>query len=308
SVVDYIYAGDLEGKVWKFDVTSILATGWDSAFLTGGTPKPLYTAEDASNNPQPITSRVEVGRHPTEPGYMVYFGTGKYLENADNSSTGQDTQAFYAVWDKDTTQVPGFDRDDLLEQTIDYQLAGTDTPPQRPARVTSANSIVWYTKTGYNITGPDVGNYHLGWYMDLQNPANSNANEGERVTANPILNAGRIIFATFLPPVDVCSGGGDSWIMEVNADNGARLVSSVWDINKDKSVSGSDFVDVGGGNMMQVSGTASSVGAVASPTVVSLPGGQRQIKILSGTSGMVETVHESPGFVARGRQSWIRLQ
>ncbi len=309
SIVDYIYAGDLEGKVWKFDVTSSVAGNWDSAFNTSGVPKPLFTATDASGNPQPITSRVEVGRHPTAPGYMVYFGTGKYLENADNTNIGQNTQAFYGVWDKDTSTVPTYTRSHLLEQTIDYQLPGvTGVSPQLPARVTSANSISWWNYTGNPTSTSGVLDGHMGWYMDLQNPANSNANEGERVIVNPILIAGRIIFATFLPPIDVCSGGGDSWIMELDADNGSRLDGSVWDVDKDTSVDGGDFVDVGGGNMMQVSGIASSVGAVASPTVVSLPGGQRQIKLFSGTSGMVETVHEAPGDVARGRQSWIRLQ
>ncbi|MFC1542827.1 pilus assembly protein [Pseudomonadota bacterium] len=314
SVVDYIYAGDLEGKVWKFDLTSTNTSNWDSSFLTSGVPQPLFAATDDSSNVQPITSRVEVGRHPAGSGYMVYFGTGRYLENADNAATGQDTQAFYGIWDKDTSTVPTYTRAHLLEQTIDYQLTAAETGG-RPARVTSDNSMVWHSTTG-NPTGSPITEY-LGWYMDLENanltppqtsPAHVDADAGERLVTNPILIAGRIIFATFLPPVDVCSGGGDSWIMELDADNGSRLDDSVWDINEDTSVDGSDFVDVGGGNLMQVSGTASTVGAVASPTVVSLPGGQRQIKLLSGTSGMVETVHEAPGDAARGRQSWIRLQ
>ena len=320
SVVDYIYAGDLEGKVWKFDVTSSGTGSWDSAFNTSGVPQPLFVATDDSGSAQPITSRVEVGRHPTGSGYMVYFGTGKYLENGDNASTGQNTQAFYGIWDKDTSTVPFashagtvFDRDFLLEQTIDYQLTAAETGG-RPARVTSDNGIVWHYATG-NPAGSPITTY-LGWYLDLENanltppqtdPAATDANEGERLVTNPILIAGRIIFATFLPPVDVCSGGGDSWIMELDADNGSRLIDSVWDINMDTSVDGGDFVTVGGVDY-QVSGTASTVGAVASPTVVSLPGGQRQIKLLSGTTGMVETVHEAPGDAARGRQSWIRLQ
>ena len=312
SVVDYIYAGDLEGKVWKFDVTSNGAGSWDSSFKTSGVADPLFTATDGTN-PQPITSRVEVGRHPASIGYMVYFGTGKYLESSDNASTGQNTQAFYGIWDKDTSTVPTYTRAHLLEQTIDYQLTAAETGG-RPARVTSENGIVWHYPTG-NPTGSPITEY-LGWYLDLEDanltppqtdPADANANAGERVVANPILIAGRIIFATFLPPIDVCSGGGDSWIMELDADNGSRLVDSVWDINEDTSVDGNDFVTVGGVDY-QVSGTASTVGAVASPTVVSLPGGQRQIKLLSGTTGMVETVHEAPGDAARGRQSWIRLQ
>lgn len=51
----------------------------------------LFVAADAKGTPQPITSRPAVGNHP-EPdkfkGFVVYFGTGKYLEVADNASTG----------------------------------------------------------------------------------------------------------------------------------------------------------------------------------------------------------------------------
>ncbi len=315
TVVDYIYAGDLDGNIWKFDVSSSTTSSWGSAFVQSGVDKPLFTATDASGNSQPITSRVDVGRHPGGSGYMVYFGTGKYLEDADNSSIGQNTQAFYGVWDKDTSDVPFsshaatvYDRDFLLEQTIDYQFDATAT--LRAARVTSDNSVTWHYGTGNPTIVSGTPDAHLGWYLDLQNPSNSNANEGERVITNPILIAGRIIFATFLPPEDVCSGGGDSWIMELDADDGSRLDESVWDIDKDTSVDGDDFYDVDGDGIKdyQVSGTGSSVGAVASPTVVSLPGGQRQIKLLSGSTGQIETIHEAPGDIARGRQSWIQLQ
>ncbi len=104
-------------------------------------------------------------------------------------------------------------------------------------------------------------------------------------------------------------GGGDSWLMEVDAIDGRRLEYSVWDVNYDKTdLDVDDFRDIGGGEMRQVTGAKSKVGAVATPTIVNLPGGQRQIKILSGSSGQIETIHEAPGAVARGRQSWIRLQ
>jgi len=304
GIVDYIYAGDLEGNVWKFDVTSAGTGSWASSFVQSGVPKPLFVATDGTNR-QPITSRVDVGRHPSGSGYMVYFGTGKYLENADNSATGQNTQTFYGIWDKNTSTVPTFNRTHLLPQTIDYQFAATTT--LRAARVTSDTPMVWHYTSG-NPTGSPISDY-LGWYMDLKNP-NTSANEGERVVTNPSLIAGRIIFATFLPPADVCAGGGDSWLMELDAKDGSRLGDSVWDVNKDTSVDASDFYDVNGDGslMLQVSGAGSSVGAVASPTIVNLPGGQRQIKILSGSSGQVETIHEAPGDVARGRQSWIRLQ
>ena len=51
---------------------------------------------------QPITLRPEVGSHPDGlNGFMVYFGTGKYMEIGDNSITPpQQVQTFYGIWDQ----------------------------------------------------------------------------------------------------------------------------------------------------------------------------------------------------------------
>ncbi|MDH3603713.1 MAG: PilC/PilY family type IV pilus protein, partial [Candidatus Tectomicrobia bacterium] len=69
---DLIYAGDLEGNLWKFDVRAPDPTQWNS-------PGAIKLFEATTS--QPITTRPEVGIHPTDPdGLLVYFGTGKYLE------------------------------------------------------------------------------------------------------------------------------------------------------------------------------------------------------------------------------------
>jgi type IV pilus assembly protein PilY1 len=99
-ITDYIYAGDLLGNLWKFDVTSSNASSWGVAYRSGSTPKPLYTAKDPSNAAQPITAKPQTGRvggPPQSGGVMVYFGTGKYFEYGDRSTT--QTQTFYGIWD-----------------------------------------------------------------------------------------------------------------------------------------------------------------------------------------------------------------
>ena len=90
-VVDYIYAGDLEGNMWKIDVTSSSVASWDFDYYSAGDPQPLFTTEAG----QPITSQPQATLHPDNlQGFMIYFGTGKYLEIDDNESYFQDTQAF----------------------------------------------------------------------------------------------------------------------------------------------------------------------------------------------------------------------
>ncbi|HXZ97278.1 MAG TPA: PilC/PilY family type IV pilus protein, partial [Burkholderiales bacterium] len=112
GVVDYIYVGDLQGNMWKFDVTNSNPTNWASAFNTGSNPQPFFTATDASNNPQPITSAPVVYPNP-QGGRMVLFGTGLYLQAIDQSNLSQ--QTLYGIWDNGS-QVSG--RSKLVAQTV----------------------------------------------------------------------------------------------------------------------------------------------------------------------------------------------
>jgi hypothetical protein len=104
--VDYVYAGDLLGNMWKFDLTSTDHTKWQVAYCENGdstnhcldtfssiTPKPLF----AGLADQPITGAPDIMRHDSNVGYMVVFGTGKYIGEPDLSSTA--TQSLYGIWD-----------------------------------------------------------------------------------------------------------------------------------------------------------------------------------------------------------------
>jgi len=161
GIVDAIYAGDLKGNLWKFAVSDTDATQWDIAYQSGSpaAPAPLFTATDGSSNAQPITAKVDVGAHPNG-GVLVYFGTGKYIEVSDVSST--DVQTLYAIWD-DGVAVAG--RSSLAPQEIILETTGTFTDPSSTTlsssvRVTT-NNPVNYSATG---TNPD----RKGWYMDLR--------------------------------------------------------------------------------------------------------------------------------------------
>ena len=71
-----VYAGDLKGRIWKFDLSSATPASWG---IEHGAGTPLFVARDDSGVAQPITAPLEIGRN-TAGGYMVYFGTGKYFE------------------------------------------------------------------------------------------------------------------------------------------------------------------------------------------------------------------------------------
>ena len=102
SVADYVYAGDLQGKMWRFDIRSDDSNDWTLATNVTN----LFTAQDtATGVVQPITEKPSVGFHPYGfGGLMVYFGTGKYLESSDNTTTGvQQVQSFYGIFDRGVT-------------------------------------------------------------------------------------------------------------------------------------------------------------------------------------------------------------
>jgi type IV pilus assembly protein PilY1 len=99
--VDFVFAGDLYGNLWKFDLTAESAAEWTVAYNDGIYDWPLFKAQgrDSEGNlyTQPITSKPEVMFHPQENGLMVLFGTGKFLGKTDFYD--KRTQTVYGIWD-----------------------------------------------------------------------------------------------------------------------------------------------------------------------------------------------------------------
>ncbi|MCP3883666.1 MAG: hypothetical protein GY701_35470, partial [Sulfitobacter sp.] len=100
GTVDYAYAGDLLGNMWKFDLRGDTIAEWKVAYYNATpTPMPLFQAMNKQGHRQPITTKPQVVRHPDPSlgGYMVIFGTGRYLGNADFGENS--VQSFYGIWD-----------------------------------------------------------------------------------------------------------------------------------------------------------------------------------------------------------------
>ena len=95
------YAGDLLGRVWKFDLSSTTSAGW----RLGNGGRALFKAlgGDPQNIPIPITAAPSVIQRSDQsnynPSYLVTVGTGKLFETTDTSvpNTGQ---VVYGLWDK----------------------------------------------------------------------------------------------------------------------------------------------------------------------------------------------------------------
>jgi type IV pilus assembly protein PilY1 len=310
-IADYIYAGDLFGNMWKFDVRDASETNWGVAY--GGSP--LYVAKDAGGTVQPITTRPEVSLHPAfqsgsdffaNGGYLIYFGTGQYLEPSDNLTTGAQTQTFYGVWDPDKTSLPpALDRSNLLAQLITDEGTVTVNSVQVEARLTTNNGPINWRSDPLVDDGND-----MGWFMDLINTGAAPLdNQGERQVTTPLLRAdGRIVFTTLIPSGSNCLFGGSGWLMELDATDGSRLGDPPFDFDNDGVF---DVVDFGVVTNVVPSGVKSTGGAPATPAI--LPAGDNEeYKYISGTDAAnIQVIHEKspPGPPGSGtRESWREIQ
>lgn len=299
-IADSIYAGDLLGNMWKFDVSSSDSTQWKVAYGTAAAPAPLFVAcansSSCDTTRQPITSKPQAGGvgAAQATGVMVYFGTGKYFETIDNNVTSAQTQTFYGVWDNNAAVV----KSSLQVQTITDEL----TVGEFNLRATTNNTVAYPTKKG--------------WYMDLLKPSETTS-DGERVVSFPLLRDGRIIFNTLIPNpplgTDICGAGSDgtSWLMEMDALTGGRLsdtaVGAPWDITGDGMIDANDLMLIDG-NATSSSGKQSEVGITGTPGVVSA--GKLEYKYESGSKeGDIQVTTERGQEGSLGsRQSWRQLQ
>ena len=259
GTVDRVYAGDLQGNMWAFDLSDTAKdTNWKVAYSQGSTPKPLFTAKSAANNAQPITSKPSVVRHPTvpnsnspsnAPNLLVMFGTGQYVVNSDKTTTG--TQTFYGVWDEGDKELQ---RSDLVAQTF---LTGFSSS----ARVLSDNPV-------------DYSGTKRGWYIDLDS---ASAATGERVVVNPKVRGDYVFFNTMTPNNAECTFGGSSWLMAAKLVNGGRPADSVFDFNNDNSADNSD--------KLSATGTTQVVTTSATITTTTIIGGVTTTTVTSNTTG-----------------------
>jgi type IV pilus assembly protein PilY1 len=255
--IDTIYAGDLAGDLWKFDVSSADSSQWKVAY--GG--KPLFVATDAAGNRQPITERPNVGYNLLTPpsalprDVIVYFGTGRYLGTSDATSTGINT--FYGIFDESWSELPSITRDTLLRQTVLREISGSGSACAAGPdcyRLTSSNAYNAALKGQY------------GWYIDLVSPNATAGRPAERQITNPLLYGGKIIFTTLSPAASGCSTDASGWLMELAAGNGGAAEQPVLDINRDNTVDDRDRITANGKSSIP-SGVGATAGVMSAPQI-----------------------------------------
>lgn len=226
GIIKAVYAGDLQGNLWKFDFNSD-PTVPKIAFTSAGgyiNGQPLFIAKKGSVV-QPITGQPQIYSHP-QGGYLINIGTGKIFESED--ATNVNTQSLYGLWDKQ----------DITGVTPSPITGGTSLLQQQTFSVDSSGyykisdiPIVWT-----DDPGPPLVPGKRGWYIDLSSP------NGERVVTNPLILDDQIIFTTLIPAtsLDPCVSNSQSGLIQISPINGGPLTYKTIDTNGDGILNASD--------------------------------------------------------------------
>lgn len=205
GTIDRVYAGDLKGNVWKFDLSSGSSSGWSGSNF--------FIAKAPDGTLQPITSKItsatnyllgddNVGKR------FVFFGTGSYFQQADLND--KSVQSLYGLIDNETAISS---RDNLTKRGFQ----STTNLDGKPARI--------FKDATRDADGKvtDMKNKQ-GWFLDW---VVGDDKKGERVvtTARAYrLTEPTLIVSSIIPEAeDPCQPGGTGYVNVLNAFTGGSL-------------------------------------------------------------------------------------
>ncbi len=260
GVLDYVYAGDINGNLWRFDLT----TADPAAFSVSSAP--LFQAG------KPITTRpailnVTKSSDDSSLGHMIFFGTGKLHVDADRTDTA--TQTVYGVLDTMSPTIATVSRSELAPRTI-LDVQGVSANGLRAGNYRQISS-----SPEFDIRSGTSS--YKGWYLDLPE-------QTERLVTTPFLLPDRLMFGTGIPKAaEKCVPGGKGWIMGLNPLTGSVTKSkygqefSFIDISGDSRSSDDDKISFSGGKAFasgfDIQGIPTELTWLASSSSTSMPSG-----------------------------------
>lgn len=270
GVVDYIFAGDLLGNLWRFDVSGPSASDWKV--------EKVFSARDKNNKAQPIAGGVGVARDPATNKIWVFFGTGRYFDSDDQKNT--DTQTYYGVVVGETggegSGLP-YTRNDLHERSI-YVV---DDATGRRA---------------FEVSQSSVASGKQGWFIDLDNPPG----KGERVISAPLIYDTILVFSSIVPPsqdtVNSCDAGGSGYVNALDAFSGTTLPMAFFEVDPDS-------IKDAYGNVLAIGSIPINSGMPTAPIIIG-----NKLVIGDSSGGVPTDIDVSPpGGGSPRRVSWREL-
>jgi type IV pilus assembly protein PilY1 len=228
-----VYGGDLEGNLWRF--------GLDPAGADNLTAVKVAVARDSGGTAQPITVKPELGPVPNDAtARMILFGTGKFLESSDKTTTAQ--QTIYALKDVPATTT----------SPVIADVRGTSIKVREFASYTASDP----TRTVASGTAPNWAT-DSGWLLDLGATAED---VGERVNVDPQLQLGTLVISSNVPSSDTCTAGGFSWLNFLDYATGSYVPGAAGDMASVKFASslavGINVIMLPGGKVVTIVTTA----------------------------------------------------
>lgn len=294
TAVNYIYSGDLQGNVWKLDLSNTNPSSWTTAYK-------LYQATDSSGVTQPITSALAVATNPNDStASCVSVGTGRFVYDGDLIYNG--VQSLYGLMDKGSSI-----------STVELQ----------EYKIVDKKKITVGTKTSNvaYISNEAFVSTNKGWRLDLIEPATvTPRNIGERVIQSPIqvkLRSNELLssFLTSIPTGDKCEASGVSYQLDFNACTGEGLSTPTFDLNGDGAFTGDDKGSapdgerVGGVQVGAADENHTGSALCFESGTGGVKGCQFDLAILSCTDGRIETIKKPPTLTCGvSRTSWRQIR
>ena len=243
-----VYGTDVLGNIWRFDVNDNLSPSGREAALVG-------TAKDASNVPQPITTRPEVSEIGGKP--MIFVATGRLLGATDLGST--QTQSIYGIIDP------------LIGNATSFSNLRGSLAPLGVTQVGSGPTA--YRTVACTGTSAQCNSTN-GWFVNLPDP-------GERVNVEMKLRSGTLVVGSNVPQISACTTGGYSWLNYLSYSNGLAVTGSpnlaVSEYTASSLIVGLTVVKLPDGTVKAIVTTSDASIHLGSPTFFGIPPGVRRV-------------------------------
>lgn len=300
---DFAYGGDLQGNIWRFDLTSSNPANWKVSTYGNSVPTPLFTTPTGQPITTALTTPIVLGTGNTSR-VVISFGTGQLtpltLGTPNTYSSAQ--QTMYGIWDWDMGTWNSLTSGrKLTSSTGTNPLTTSNLQAQTitgPIADPSGGSQAFYTATANKVCWADQASCagtlaRWGWSTVLPGTQ-------EQVIANPKLDSGLLTFNTVAPasnsPLSCTSSNNTGTTYSLDPNSGGAGTQSFY------ANSLGNFVTL---NSFGVVGVAT--GATGAPSFVTVNG--KRYVVTQDASGNVRFTNVSPPSGKIGqRVTWQQLR